>query len=155
MMKVTINLTAAETRGIKAYLKEEENVDRPNGLDIQDYIKKIVSDKLSSDDEIVFQYIQRADDSEINEEQEVKQVVKPRITETTIDDDNKDDDEEQEQPKVKKESKGPRHKWGQSSDDSNISVCKKCYCTRTTDGPFKAQYETLNGVVSSVAPPCI
>lgn len=47
-MKITIELTEAEVKGIKAYLKEVGDIEKPNKDDIKTEIQGIISSYLQS-----------------------------------------------------------------------------------------------------------
>jgi hypothetical protein len=57
-MKLTIELTDAEVKGIKAYLKEVEDNNIPVKADIQEYLQNIVGGILHSPQESVSSFIQ-------------------------------------------------------------------------------------------------
>jgi len=59
-MKVTIALNSQELKGIKAYLKETDEVNKPTKKHIQQYIQGIVDCTLQSPHEAVSDYIKQA-----------------------------------------------------------------------------------------------
>lgn len=61
-MKVTIELSEAEVKGIKAYLKEVDDIDRPNKQDVQRFIRSFV-DIINAPQEAVSDYIRRESQS--------------------------------------------------------------------------------------------
>lgn len=57
-MKITINLTEAEVKGIKAYLKDVGGITRPTKKDIQTFIDGIIQ-CIHSPREAVSDYIKK------------------------------------------------------------------------------------------------
>lgn len=57
-MKITIELSEAETKGIKAYLREFED-HTPDKKDIQVYIQGVVSCTINAPHEAVSDYIKK------------------------------------------------------------------------------------------------
>jgi len=62
-MKITINLTNAEVKGIKAYLKEVDEIKRPKKSDVERFVNSYI-DVINSPQEAVSDYIR----AEINKE---------------------------------------------------------------------------------------
>lgn len=56
IMKITIELTDAEVKGIKAYLKEVDGIDKPNKQDVTMFINSIVQ-AIHAPQESVSDYI--------------------------------------------------------------------------------------------------
>lgn len=58
-MKITITLTEAEVKGIKAYIKETEGKDNPNKQDVQQQIQGEVSALLQAPHSSLADYIKQ------------------------------------------------------------------------------------------------
>lgn len=56
-MKITIELTEAEVKGIKAYMKEVDGNNKPSKSDIQQYISGIATGLIHAPQEAVSDYI--------------------------------------------------------------------------------------------------
>lgn len=58
-MKITIELTEAEVKGLKDYIRESEDIKIPKKKDIQREIRGIVSGYLQSQHSALTDYIQK------------------------------------------------------------------------------------------------
>ena len=58
-MKITIELNEAEVKGLKAYLKEVGDIEKPSKADIEQEIQGIVSGTLHAPQEAVNDYISK------------------------------------------------------------------------------------------------
>lgn len=59
-MKLSIELTATEVKGIKAYLKDVDGIEKPTKEDIRTFLQGIVNGVLQSSAESVANYIAEA-----------------------------------------------------------------------------------------------
>ncbi len=59
-MKITVELSDQEVKGIRAYMKEVDGKDKVTKQDIQDYISGIAKGTIYAPQEAVSDYINRA-----------------------------------------------------------------------------------------------
>lgn len=62
-MKISIELTESEVRGIKNYLQDVDGIEKPSKEDIRNFLNGIVSTTLHSPAESVANYISEASNS--------------------------------------------------------------------------------------------
>lgn len=56
-MKITIELTEQEANGIKKYLKEVDDIEKPNRDDVKQFVQGIISGTIHAPQEAVSSYI--------------------------------------------------------------------------------------------------
>lgn len=58
-MKINISLTWSETEGIKKYLNEVYEIERPTQKDVKEFIQTLTTSLIHSDNEIISNYIKQ------------------------------------------------------------------------------------------------
>lgn len=58
-MKIDINLTWSETKGIEKFLADVLGIERPTQKDVKEYIQALVISMIHSDNESVSDYIKQ------------------------------------------------------------------------------------------------
>lgn len=63
-MKIDINLTWSETQGIKKYLSEVYEIERPTKEDVKEFIQNVIIGAIHSERESVNDYIKQFEPNE-------------------------------------------------------------------------------------------